>query len=594
MYGRGMRPGALESKRVRTKMLLGAALATAVLTTVVARAEVHHPDSLKDSTADGCNRSQLALLAEGGVGLTDVAHPTLFPSWVYVDGDNTPKTIEGTELGTHTAGTDLFGVHKTYDANFDIQVDPGYEWALSTRNTEEDQPQIHTEWESGLVPPWVWPSPKDHVRETGSFIWDCGHWQGNSRAEPTDNIPTDPLAQEGEIGGEEIEIHPIQELAVWRDQPYWPGAGPVSQLDLYISNQGGKAKAVMECALTSQNHPTAAPQRIAAGEGCSELQTVAGRDYTYTVKAPGPKPSPDSQLKVTAITRVHHNAPPAVATEIVDDEVHVTVPFKDVPPSSDVQDFGATVIAYWTNDTRPVHRFRVTATGLRIFNNLDGDIGEDQSDPSVTPNGEWNMYLDVNGDWTDVTKAVPELGSVPSAKPNGIDLNVNGLSAGTVVQVGEDGTLRLFVDARECDLPGYTDCPANELDFNQFPGRSEVVLPASQLLGGTTTVELHPPVCPSDSGCPEEHSKPSQCPAPNGCWRMTFKIEPLDDGLLAVPVHVIAGDGTAMGTTVDGILAEATGWWHGPETRYGPDQGEENERITEVIKDLRTRDLRRR
>jgi hypothetical protein len=576
------------------KLLAIVVLVAGLVGVAVARAD-DHPDSKTQPVVDGCNRSQLALLAEGGVGLTDVAHPTVFPSWVYVDGDNTPKTLEGTVKGAHTAGTDLFGVHKTYDANFDVTPDPGFESLLSTRNAEEDPPQVHTEYESGLLPLWAWPSPGDHVRETGSFIWDCGHWQGASRKySNSDYLPTDPLATIGqeEVGGEAAEIHPIQELATWRRQSSLTGAGAgaASQLDVFLSNQGGKAKAVMECALSSPTHATAAAARIAAGQGCSQLQKIAGKDYTYVLKAPEPKPAADSVLRVRSIPRTSKHAPADVVTRVVGDRVQVTVPFHDVPEAKDLQEFGATVLAYWSSPTAPAaptRLFKVTVDGLKVFNNLDGDIGQNGSNPSVDAPGEWNMFLDVAGQWTSVHKAVPQLAKVPNAKPNGVALDVSKL-APTYVAVPDTASsdLRLFVDARECDLPGYTDCPANELDFGQFPGRAELVRPVSSLAGTTTTIALHPPVCPSDSGCPEENSKPSQCPV--GCWQMDFTVEditPAPGGAGAVPVAVaIVGDGTSAGTWVNGVLGGLLPTWRDPVTRYGPDQDEEHAVIEQAVR----------
>ena len=163
------------------------------------------PDSKTQPLQDGCNRSNLILLAQGGIGLTGTPQlPPVAAQWVYVNGDRTPRTLEGSVLATHTAGSDLFGVHDTYDANFDVAPDPAFTSLLSSRNGLESPPQIHTEWESGVSPFWAWPSPGDRVRETGSWIWDCGHWQdGDRQISGGDNVPGDPLGTAGvePIGG---------------------------------------------------------------------------------------------------------------------------------------------------------------------------------------------------------------------------------------------------------------------------------------------------------------------------------------------------------------------------------------------------------
>src|SRR5258708_4735821 len=94
----------------------GVAVAVVFVSGVAVALAGDHPRSQTPCIADGCNRSQLALLAEGVANLTDVAHSATFPSWVCVNGDRAPKRIEGTEVATHTAGSDLFGVNKSYDA----------------------------------------------------------------------------------------------------------------------------------------------------------------------------------------------------------------------------------------------------------------------------------------------------------------------------------------------------------------------------------------------------------------------------------------------------------------------------------------------
>ena len=55
-----------------------------------------------------------------------------------------------------------------------------------------------------------------------------------------------------------------------------------------------------------------------------------------------------------------------------------------------------------------------------------------------------------------------------------------------------------------------------------------------------------------------------------------------------VPARVIAGDGTAAGTTVDGGPAAALPWWQLPALHYSVDQNEENTHIRRVIAQLRS------
>jgi hypothetical protein len=487
-----------------------------------------YPDSKTQPLADGCTRSSLALLAEGARDTQSPDSPPVAPSWVYVNGDNTPRTVEGSVLAVHTAGTDLFGVHDTYDLNVDVSptAPPAYTPILSTRNAAESPPQIHTEWESGLAPLWAWPEPGDRVRETGSAIWDCGHWQDGTRQFPgSDNIPYDPLGSTGvePIGGEEIEIHPILELATWRAHPQFPV--PSGQLDVEISNQGGKAKAVMECALVAPSAPAAGVERVAAGAGCSRLQDVTGRSYTYFLAAP-PRPAGNARLAWSQELHTSHHAPAPVVTARADG-ILVTVPFDTVAASGELQDFGASFRVWWDKDKRALRHFRVTLDSLSVFNNLDGDIGEDQSDPSITPAGEWDVYVDVGGQWTRLRDHVAGLDAVPAASPAApARFDLSGVPTFDVY-LPADGEFRAMVDARECDLPGYSDCPGGptntELDFNQFPGRATITDPVADLTGQTTMLSTSPHTCPSHCEEGENASQASQCGGP--CYRLDMTVE---------------------------------------------------------------------
>ena len=609
------------------KLVLPLAVLVAAAGTIVAvRAADQHPDSKRDALEDGCNRSQLALLGEAAATMKLGPHPTGFSSWVYVKGDNTPQTLVGEVLGTHTAGTDLFGVHDTYDLNIDVKPDEKYERLLSSRNAEEDPKpvgQIHTEWESGLAPLFAWPDSGDRVRETGSQIWDCGHWQDGEKTVPSgDLVPGDPLGSAGDVvpgdplhaagieraEGEEIEIHPIMELATWRAHGDFVPQGaraPVhaAQLDVAISNQGGKAKGVEECALISPRRPARA-RRAGDNPTCSTIQDVTGRNYEYVLAPPGPKPSPASTLLYQYDYRYSHHGPGQsdVTFEVKADGLHITVPFARLAKSTDVQDFGATFHAWWSDDGASLHRFRVTQTLVRIFNNMDGDTNDNAQNPLISPNGEWNMFTDVGGTWTNLhdprpghVDYAPELGSVPSAKAAPVDIRLNGAAGAppvpaTDITLPTGSSLHLFTDARECDQPGYVDCPTSHDGVEELAasgrssGRGDILLPVNQLAGRTTIVDLHPLVCngPNLPPCRGEQDDAKALCGQDSCYLVEFRIDDIQSNRRALKLR-ITGDGTATGTTVGAVPAGQLSWWLDPPTKYAPDEAEEYVHVARVV-----------
>jgi hypothetical protein len=548
-----------------------------------------HPDSVNQPLRDGCNRSNLVYLGEATAALEHEGGPDAAPEWSYVvDPDHpneirTIRTVVGGVVASHTAGQDLFGNHRTYDLNVDIAPDAAYAGLLSTRNERETPPQIHTEWESGLVPLWAWPTKGDRARETGSWIWDCGHWQTGTRSiSKSDDIPGDPLGDAGveRIGGEEAEIHPISELATWRaPQAFVPAGGagpvPVSQLSVYISNQGGGAKSVIECA-TAATAPHRTALRAAGDAGCSSLQDVTGRDYVYDVQAP-PRTSPHAKLRWTQVVHARHHAPRGRVTA-TRTGLHIVVPFKRVRASAGLQDFGASYYVWWSGSQRRAHHLVVRLRRLVIYNNLDGDSGQpgynnQDGNFTITPQGEWNLYADVDGRWralhTEMKAAgAGDLGDIPTKdtrKP--YDLSKLAPSDAYVL---DGSTFSMLFDARDCDEPGFTDCPAgHEVAFSQNPGRAAVAIPVAQLLGRTTTFTVHPARC--GSSCDDNHS--DKACMPTWCYAATFTVT--DVGTRDPLASTIGGDGTAADTTVNGVPASAFAWWEPPPLPTAVDQDEE-------------------
>jgi hypothetical protein len=157
----------------------------------------------------------------------------------------------------------------------------------------------------------------------------------------------------------------------------------------------------------------------------------------------------------------------------------------------------------------------------------------------------------------------------------------------------DDAALHLFSDARECDQPGYVDCPTEHDGIGELAatggsaGRGDIAIPVGQLVGRSTTVTIHPIVCGGEGrpGCAGEQDDPfSRCGA-TSCYSVTFRIDDLDAvGRRGGPA--IVGDGTPRGTVVGTTAASSLPWWLDPPTRYAPDEGEEYAHVATVVRGM--------
>ena len=466
------------------------------------------PNSHTQPFLDGCQRTNAVI--------------TLIPNeWVYVNraqvlaarlaGDRTAgrATVQGVVRDMHPAGDDEFIAHDYNDIDTDVAVDPQYLKYVSTGNGDDE---IGTEWEEARVPTWAWPQIGDRVEESGSWIWDCGHW-GNGSADPTPGglaefIPGDPvetipdLVSGGKtIHGESTELHPLYELATFRAHAAGLlGKGKsgqvLSRLDAWISGDGTPALSEEECDLLGL--PPAAI--VALGTSvCSRYQDVGGT-YSYTMHL-GPKPTTGSKIVVNDLI-VHPETDADLAKAALslvkitlhpeDGTVGVrfTLPHRASPPVH----FGISVEAGWTHGAAAVHHL-VTIDGLHINATLDGNsepslypggtaLGDNRPKEIAPDPGEWVMFAAANGHWLQVA---PGLQSVQGDHFNQVktgDQFNNVLRFDYWLPAGVETTL--LISGRECDIP-LMDCtkdrygapvtdlsnPFHELGFNDKPGRIE-------------------------------------------------------------------------------------------------------------------------
>jgi hypothetical protein len=508
-------------------------LAVVAIVFVRAEAATEGPDAHTQPLLDGCQRSDSLQLAVST------------PEWVYVHtndvrmarltGDETlgRRTMEGVVSESRPAGEDLYLNHDFSDYNVLVRPDTAYEDLLGSGNHQPGREQdiVEGEWEVSQVPFWAWPSRGDHVRASGNWIWDCGHW-GNSAADPTglsqlliyDPIETiQDVASPGAIRGESTELHPLHELATYRSDAagilgrYGPRV--LSQLDVWINGDGGQAQSAEECALRGINNA------VASRVVCPTARDVAGT-YTYTLKL-RPKPSRRSRLIVNPVVQRPETRPELAATpvEITSDPTGGTVRVKFTLPHEHVpQAFGLSVTAGWSDDLKAVQH-EVTLHTIHIVRSLDGASepnlnpagapGEQASDP-----GEWVLYANVSGNWVQIP-------GIAQAIDN-FDVPIE-ITRTFYLPPGL--TPRLYVSGHECDEP-LLDCvhegpgaqPPSlvgslELGFNDRPGRIQDNRLGVLLQPGVA--QYHPSANP-DPGSGNEDLSDAVC-GPVGCYVLTVE-----------------------------------------------------------------------
>ncbi|MEA2374460.1 MAG: hypothetical protein QOD53_923, partial [Thermoleophilaceae bacterium] len=488
-----------------TRRIAPGALAAACLA-FPAAALADHPvsDAYNKPLDDGCQRNVPGLLSYTS------------PEWVYVNSHtakDTVKHLEGVVRDPHTAGEDLPEEHLSYDMDFNVAPDapylglaggnPNANGGKGSGNWDRSSPDeygvMHLEWETGAMPSYAWPDEGDRVSVWGQWIWDCGHWgEGFDFSAPGSNDPTAPLTHNGDyllpgeteselvgipdsqnIRGEQTELHPLQAVAVTRAVP-WQSPTHESQTDVFVSTDGTASHADESCARDVKpipGQPAYGPDFTACThQAANEYQSIGGRSYDFFVPAP-PKPSPGAQLRFREVPRVAGSGASEQVTP-TGNGLKVRISF-DKAAAGKAEGFGASYFVGWEGDTSktPDH-LQVTLNSITVHHSLDPNPSRPQQ--SGVPPGEYNLYIDANGYWNFVggrgpTGAVtgggqqdwiPGLGAVQDGQTFG-DIN---RTVDLFVPPGK--RFRLFVDARECDLPHMDPCAnTTELsDGNDSPG----------------------------------------------------------------------------------------------------------------------------
>jgi hypothetical protein len=452
--------------------LLGAVGAFLAL---AASASSRGPNPVTQAPKDGCQRSPAGLIQ------------STTAEWVYVNGDRRPRVVEGVVRHAHVSGTDLPGTHAWYDWLTPVKPDPKYANLLAgdpsqrTGNfqgksddpstPDEEYGLLGTEWEIGSVPSYVWATDGDHVKYWGAWIWDCGHFGYNGQTRDSQGLP-----------GEKTEFHPVRAMVVVRHAGFRSKDGD-TQADVLISSDGTTAHAVEDCALRfPASSPDSYPPEFTScyRDPANNRQKVNDRDYTFFLPAP-PKPSKDAKLTYSVDRMAGGRAP---REEVVKKPtgIEVTIPFKGFGGNSGLLRYAKTIYVGWSQPPKrkPDH-LRVTLDNVTVDNSLDPNKnGLGSGDPP----GEYQLYLDINGDWTFLNDLNPDLGAVSDGQVVAFDHPFD-------VYVPHGKGVRLFTGGRECDLPPpqIEPCPVlSEGLGNDDPGEAQASFASARAALGRHTI----------------------------------------------------------------------------------------------------------
>jgi hypothetical protein len=441
-------------------------------------------DPVNQPLKDGCQRNPAGLLTFTS------------PEWVFVGGkDSLGRSlheVQGSASLVHTADEDLPEGHQSYDLDWDVAPDPAYAGLLGgdpakgngNYADDADHAKLHVEWESGVVPTYVWPTEGDRVHLWGHWIWDCGHWGQGIQTEP--DHPQESLIGTGDyflpgqieggapeqLRGEQTELHPLEAVVVMRKEASQSTSGE-SQTDVFMSNDGTHAYAEEQCAANSTQIPnTEAPDFSACvNNDAMQRQPIAGRTFAFFVPAP-PRPEKGSVLTYRKVQQV---AGDGSTEQIVPraNGLDVSVSFD---PSADgaPHAFGASYLVGWRNKPAPSTALRLRLESVTVNHSLDPN--PNRSTQSGPPPGEYNLYLNVNGVWNFIGghgalappgEWAPGLGAVSDGQTFAVNRDV-------VFYVPAGGPVRVDVSGRECDLPKMDPCVVNGevSDGNDHPGES--------------------------------------------------------------------------------------------------------------------------
>jgi hypothetical protein len=481
-----------------------AAVVAAIVAVAVAAAAFSgtRPDPATQAQADGCGRDLAGLFKKEQ------------PTWVYVNDAGAPATgpalppqwargvvsASPAWLGAHPADVDDPVSHDSFDFLVNVEADAPYGFLLGTGNFAadgEETGRLHTEWEEATYAQFAWPEPGDRVELLGSWVWDCGHWQG---------------------GGERTELHPLR--AVWVQRHGVSPRSPVGETegDLFISTDRTPAGASADCAHRAKGDRAAFKACLAAEPN---YQDVNGT-YRFNLVVP-PRPTPAAKLRVRLVDAGSSRGAPAVKIlpGAGGPSVFVSV---SVPAGRRVV-VAKQIFAGWDRAPRPVH-LRVHFERILVRRAMDpgcpptnltcASVETTRKGQISRPPGEWVLYWDVAGVWG---RWRPPLLRPTDGETIRADQTVD-------VYVSRSAPWRVVVTGRECDngtLSAHSitsppsPCPRRTFEFLDLAGDDSP---------GAVVDSYSSPAVAVGEHVSNSRLYGSSCPPVNrqGCYQVAYRV----------------------------------------------------------------------
>jgi hypothetical protein len=495
--------------RPKGNKLVKILLAVALVLVIVAAAALAGPDPISQPVLDGCTRDR------GAIFTHDV------PNWVYVNdkdylanGPSPPEqwahgvaeSAYDPERSAHPTGVDDPFTHTSYDFifNLDVPLEQGLLAGSAAEGTgnyagkDEETARLHTERETATFPAWAWPTKGDYVALRGNWVWDCDH------AGPT---------------GERTEIHPFHTLFVWRhpggpspNSPYGESEG-----DIFITGASTPADRQAECAHKTKGDRIAFKACVAVPGAHLDIRD----NYEFFLQAP-PRPSKSAKLAYRIVDKGSANAPRLHVKPA--GRVGIFISFMVGGAAARV---AKQVFLGWRPmpaKKLPIHlqaRFQelLVRRAMDPGCPLDKPKCKDRNETtrvgqySKSP-GEWNVYTDVAGVWSQWPLVRPRDGQriktsrkvdfyVPPGKP-----------------------WRLFVQTRECDFGSVGNAYSASETVWPCPRANEIGNPIGDDEPGILVDHFRSPTTGLGMHSTNSRLDRSTCPKSNkhGCYALTYSV----------------------------------------------------------------------